>query len=105
MSGLGPNQPSGSEPHRPRVDSHVSSLHPGAKAVSERQFAANRSNARLSTGPRSAEGRAKVAQNAYRSGAYSLRTGYVRSGPSGKTRKRSTVSKTPWLACSRPATT
>jgi hypothetical protein len=39
--------------------------------TSERQAESNRANAALSTGPRSAEGKAKVAQNAIKHGAYS----------------------------------
>ncbi|MGC4053811.1 MAG: hypothetical protein QM757_32145 [Paludibaculum sp.] len=39
--------------------------------ISERRLAANRANARKSTGPRSATGKAKVSGNARRTGAYS----------------------------------
>jgi hypothetical protein len=40
--------------------------------TSERQAESNRQNAQLSTGPRSAVGKAKVAQNAIKHGAYSM---------------------------------
>ncbi len=39
--------------------------------ISEKRLAANRANARKSTGPRTAAGKAKVADNARRTGAYS----------------------------------
>lgn len=80
-SGLDTNQLSASEPPRPSRGHRVEPLGSGAKVVSDRQLGANRRNAKLSTGPRSAEGKAKVAQNAYKSGAYALETGHVRSGP------------------------
>src|SRR5215831_16410165 len=40
----------------------------GARVTTERQRAANRRNARSSTGPRTAAGKARVAQNAVRHG-------------------------------------
>ncbi|MBN9658602.1 MAG: hypothetical protein J0H49_10520 [Acidobacteria bacterium] len=39
--------------------------------ISERRLAANRANARKSTGPRTAQGKAKVSENARRTGIYS----------------------------------
>jgi hypothetical protein len=77
-SGLDTNQLSASEPPRPSRGHRVEPLGSGAKVVSERQLGTNRRSAKLSTGPRSAVGKAKVAQNAYKSGAYSLETGHVR---------------------------
>lgn len=74
-------KPSASEPPQLSLGRHVSSPGSGDKTISDRQLAANRRNSQLSTGPRSPEGKANVAQNAYKHGAYSLRTGHVRSGP------------------------
>jgi hypothetical protein len=53
----------------------------GKRALTEKEVAARRANAAKSTGPRSAEGKAKVARNAVKHGAYQQKVSPISSGP------------------------
>src|SRR4051812_33110416 len=53
----------------------------GKRTLTAKEVAARRANAAKSTGPKSAEGKAKVAENALKHGAYQQKVTPISSGP------------------------
>jgi len=66
------------QPENPQYPETTSEI-PSARTVSERKLAANRENAKLSTGPKTDEGKEASSQNSYKHGIFSKCL--IRQGP------------------------